>query len=273
MEESITVSRSANGMSDRTVILLAMMIFIGQIGLLAWLGGGVLPERRAKASPGLELMQEIFLVPDYGVGAPFSDPTLFTRPNRRGFSGAAWRDFEVVDHQLIDWDEPSRPLPSEPDDLGKRFRSALPNHLAFMSDIPAKRLARPMEVSLPPLAMRATSDMEIRGNLAKRSLVRSITVPGLSHGEALQRTRVRIGVNADGYVVSAKLPGRLAKPGSQQAAADQRALSLLRGIRFEPLTGPTLRLPAAVDLLDWGEAVFHWQTVKPPEQQSVAPSQ
>ena len=272
MGVSVTTSRSANGLSGRTVLFFAVVVFVGQIGVLAWLGGGALPERRVDTSPGLGLMPEILLIPDHGAGAPYSDPMLFTRPNRRGFSGKAWRGFEVVDHQLIDWEEPSRPLPNEPADLGGRFRSTLPNHLAFVSNIPAKRLAKPMEVSLPPLAMRATSEMEIRGSLAKRPLVRSIIVPGLSHGEALQRTRVRIGVSPDGYVVSAKLPGRLAKPGSQQAAADQRALELLRGIRFEPLTGATSRLPTDADRLEWGEAVFFWQTVKPPEPPPVAPA-
>ena len=264
MDKTATASQSANGLSGRVVILIAVIIFIGQIGVLAWLGSGELPGKRVETSPGLSMLPEILLVPDHGVGAPYSDPMLFARPNRRGFSGTAWRGFEAVDHQLIDWGEPGRPLPNEPETLCNQFRSALPDHLAFVSDIPAKRLAKPMEVALPPLAMRKSSEMEIRGDLAKRPLVRSITVPGLPHGEALRRTRVRIGVNPDGYVVSATLPGRLAKPDSQQAEADQRALGLLRGIRFEPRSGGTLQLPVDVNQLEWGEAVFHWQTVKPP---------
>ena len=113
--------------------------------------------------------------------------------------------------------------------------------------------------------------MEIRGGLAKRPLVRSITVPGLTHGEALQRTRVRIGVNPDGYVVSITLPGRLAKPGSPQAEADQRALGLLRGIRFEPVKDTKPQRTRDAGRLEWGEAIFYWQTVQPPKPPSVAP--
>ena len=128
-----------------------------------------------------------------------------------------------------------------------------------------------MEVALPPLAMRGTSEMEIRGGLAKRPLVRSITVPGLTHGEALQRTLVRIGVNPDGYVVSITLPGRLAKPGSPQAEADQRALGLLRGIRFEPVKDTKPQHAGDAGRLEWGEAIFYWQTVQPPKPPPVAP--
>ena len=271
MDKPATGTPTVNGISGWTIVLLAVLIFIGQIGVLAWLGSGELPAKKIVTAPGLKLMPEILLVPDHGIGAPFSDPMLFARPNRRGFSGAAWRGFEKVDHQLIDWDEPGRPLPNEPGVLGSRFREALPNHLAFESDIPAKRLAKPMEVALPPLAMRGTSEMEIRGGLAKRPLVRSITVPGLTHGEALQRTRVRIGVNPDGYVVSITLLGRLAKPGSPQAEADQRALGLLRGIRFEPVKETKPQRTGDAGRLEWGEAIFYWQTVQPPKPPPVAP--
>ncbi|HBV31646.1 MAG TPA: hypothetical protein DEB49_04280, partial [Verrucomicrobiales bacterium] len=124
MDEPATGTPTVNGISGRTIVLLAVLIFIGQIGVLAWLGSGVLPAKKIVTAPGLKLMPEILLVPDHGIGAPFSDPMLFARPNRRGFSGAAWRGFEKVDHQLIDWDEPGRPLPNEPGVLGSRFREA-----------------------------------------------------------------------------------------------------------------------------------------------------
>ena len=272
MDEPVTTSAAANGPSGRAIVFFVILIFIGQVGVLAWLGGTGLDTKKTVTAPELKLIPEILLIPDHGAGASFSDPMLFTRPNRRGFSGAAWRSFEGVEHQLIDWDEPGRLLANEPGTLGTRFREALPNHLAFVTDIPAKRLAKPMEVALPPLAIRATSEMEIRGRLAKRPLVRKVAVPGWSHGEALQRTHVRIGVNPDGYVVSTTLPGRLAKLGSLQAAADQRALNLLRGIRFEPASGAAPRLPGDASQLEWGESIFHWQTVAPSKPPPVRPA-
>ena len=83
MDEPATGTPTVNGISGRTIVLLAVLIFIGQIGVLAWLGSGELPAKKIVTAPGLKLMPEILLVPDHGIGAPFSDPMLFARPNRR----------------------------------------------------------------------------------------------------------------------------------------------------------------------------------------------
>ena len=118
---------------------------------------------------------------------------------------------------------------------------------------------------MPPLAVRATSELEILGSLAKRPLVRTVSVPALPHDEALRRTQVRIGVNTDGYVVSATVPERLAKDDAQQAAADRRAVDMLRGIRFQPAKRARFDRPDQPGRLEWGEALFHWRTVAPPK--------
>jgi hypothetical protein len=99
--------------------------------------------------------------------------------------------------------------------------------------------------------------------LAKRPVVRSVTVPPMPHDEALRRTRVRIGVNTDGYVVSATVEDRLVKGDAFQAAAARRALELLRGIRFEPAKRTRFDRPDLPSALEWGEALFHWRTIAP----------
>jgi len=63
----------------------------------------------------------------------------------------------------------------------------------------------------------------------------------------------------------------LAKPGSPQAEADQRALGLLRGIRFEPVKETKPQRTGDAGRLEWGEAIFYWQTVQPPKPLPVAP--
>jgi hypothetical protein len=168
-----------------------------------------------------------------------------------------------VEHQLINWDEAPRLLDNQPAALGAAFRAALPDHLAFVTDLPTKRPARSMAVEPPRLAVRAASELELRGSLAKRPVVRSVSVPAMPHDEALRRTRVRIGVNTDGYVVSATVEDRLAKGDAFQAAADRRALELLRGIRFEPAKRTRFDRPARPGVLEWGEALFHWRTIAP----------
>ena len=257
------------GWSNQAIGIWVLIVFAAQLGVLFWLGRAPLAVRAQPENAPLQLMPEIQLIPDSGSGSAFSDPTLFTRPNRRGFSGTAWRRFSGVEHQLIEWSETPRPLDNQPAALGAAFREALPEHLAVVSGIPAKGLAKPAAVAPPPLALRPASELQILGGLAKRTLVRAVSVPALPHNEALRRTYVRIGVNSDGYVVSATVPDRLAKGDTFQAAADRRALELLRGIRFEPAKRTRFDRPDQPGALEWGGALFHWRTVAPPKPSSA----
>ena len=268
MANSVRTKSSLNGSSGRVMAFWIFIIFFIQVFLLSWLGGNKLPFNRSGFSPELQILPEIQFVPDYGFGGAFSDPILFTKPNRRGFSGDAWRKFPKVEHQLIDWNEPGRPLLNEPEMLGVSFRNAMPDHLPFVVDIPLKREAKPLSLEIPPLAFRKTSELEIKGNLGKRLLVRMVTLPSLSHGKAIQRTQVRIGVNTDGYVVSAIVQRDLKRPDALQAEADQRALDLIKGIRFEPKSNMLNQQMKPSNSLEWGEAIFHWQ----PSTQSNSPS-
>lgn len=269
MSEEATTREPDEGWSNRAMGIWVLILFALQLGVLVWLGRDGLAVRAHSKNEPLRLMPQIQLISDTGPGAVFSDPTLFSRPNRRGFSGTAWRQFAGVEHQLINWDEAPRLLDNQPAALGAAFRAALPDHLAFVTDLPAKRPARPMAVEPPRLAVRVASELELRGRLAKRPVVRSVSVPAMPHDEALQRTRVRIGVNTDGYVVSATVEGRLAKGDAFQAAADRRALELLRGIRFEPAKRTRFDRPDRPGVLEWGEALFHWRTIAPPKAPAV----
>jgi hypothetical protein len=60
----------------------------------------------------------------------------------------------------------------------------------------------------------------------------------------------------------------LAKGDAQQAAADRRAVDLLRGIRFEPAKRARFDRPDQPGALEWGEALFHWRTVAPAKPSS-----
>jgi len=270
VSDPLPTNKPLEAWSNRALGVGVAFVFAAQLGVLIWLGRAPLPARVQSENAPVRLMPQIVLTPDTGPGAAFSDPTLFTRPNRRGFSGTAWSRFPGVEHQLIDWSETPRLLDSQPATLGAAFREALPGHLAVLPGVPAKRLAKPAAVAPPPLAVRATSELEILGSLAKRSLVRTVSVPALPHNEALRRTHVRIGVNTDGYVVSATVPEHLAKSDAQQAAADRRALELLRGIRFEPAKRTRFDRPDQPGALEWGGALFHWRTVAPAKPASAA---
>ena len=154
MSDEPSTREPREGWSNRAMGIWVVIIFALQLGVLVWLGGDALAVRANNKNEPLRLMPQIQLIPDNGSGAVFSDPTLFSRPNRRGFSGTAWRQFAGVEHQLINWDEAPRLLDNQPAALGAAFRAALPDHLAFVTDLPAKRQARSMAVEPPRLAVR-----------------------------------------------------------------------------------------------------------------------
>ncbi len=271
MSDEPSTKQPVEGWSNQAIGICVLIVFALQLGILFWLGRTPFKVRAHTVNEPIRLMPQIQLVSDSGPGAAFSDPTLFSRPNRRGFSGTAWRQFAGVEHQLIDWDETPRLLDNQPAVLGGAFRAALPDHLAFVSDIPAKRLANPAPVEPPPLTIRAGSELQIRGGLAKRPLVRQVSVPALPHNEALRRTCVRVGVNTDGYVVSATITDPPAEGDAFQAGADRRAFDLLRGIRFEPAKRIRFDRPDRPGELEWGEVLFHWRTIAPAKP-SAAPA-
>ena len=181
MSDKPSTIESGEGWSNQAIGIWVIIVFAVQLGVLFWLGRAPLAMQAHTENEPLRLMPEIQLTPDSGSGEAFSDPTLFSRPNRRGFSGTAWRRFSGVEHQLIDWNETPRLLDNQPATLGAAFREALPDHLALVSGIPAKDLAGPVRVEPAPLALRDASELKILGGLAKRPLVRLVSVPGLPH--------------------------------------------------------------------------------------------
>ena len=153
--------------SNRAVGIGVVIVFAAQLGVLFWLGRAPLAVRAQSENALLQLMPQIVLTPDSGPGAAFSDPTLFSRPNRRGFSGAAWRRFSGVEHQLIEWSETPRPLDNQPAALGAAFREALPDHLAVVSGIPAKGLAKPPRICNSEAGRSASGGGATAAGLAK----------------------------------------------------------------------------------------------------------
>ncbi len=122
MSDEPSSKQPVEGWSNQAIGIGVLIVFAAQLGVLFWLGRAPLAVRAQPENASLRLMPEIVLTPDSGPGVAFSDPTLFSRPNRRGFSGTAWRRFSGVEHQLIDWNETPRLLDNQPATLGAAFR-------------------------------------------------------------------------------------------------------------------------------------------------------
>ena len=95
MSDEPTTREPGEGWSNRAMGIWVLIVFALQLGVLVWLGRDTLDVGVHNKNEPLRLMPQIQLISDTGPGAVFSDPTLFSRPNRRGFSGTAWRQFEI----------------------------------------------------------------------------------------------------------------------------------------------------------------------------------
>jgi len=254
-------STSAEGWKTGTVLLTGLTLFFLQAGLMWWTHlWDVVGQRGAtafienqRADFRASLMKNVS-----GDIMVWNDPTLFSRPHHRGFSGEIWGKLLAVEHQLIDWDEQPRLLENEEEALGAAFHEGISDHLAFFSDIPPRDIPEPMIVETPALPIRQQSSFIITGPLSARALVRGMTLPSMPHQAVLRDSELRVGINAEGYVMSAVIAGRTNLADPEQQAADKKALDLIKGVRFKPLPRGGGALPGD---LQWGNILFRWHTV------------
>jgi TonB family protein len=237
-------------------------------GSLFWMLSDTTPgtERRPGSGPTLYLIAGTPAEAQLHDSLVLGDPTFYSLANRRGFSGAVWRDFLRPRLHLGDWREPDRWLAPRLDTLTATFTSFVRSN-AFptlaIAETPPTRLDR-IPVTADLLAVEST--LRIDGPLAGRRLMTSITLETWPAGEWVTNTVVQLAVNAAGEPVSVVL---LERSGSK--AADQRALELARTARFAPLPGEPLPPPLAMAPRTWGELVFQWQVHAPPAGPTIEP--
>jgi len=187
------------------------------------------------------------------------DPTLFSLPDPRGFSGPAWMRAPTLQHQSRDWTEPQRWLTLRMADLGAAFMELVRTNVVAPRPLADKPPPRLSEVALAPVPLRANSTFRIEGDLTGRELLRPLEVPSMPNTEILTNTVVQIGVNAAGFTFSA-VP--LSSSGSK--TADQRAVELAKAARFKPLARSGPMASADRWALTWGKIIFQWHTVEVP---------
>jgi hypothetical protein len=168
----------------------------------------------------------------------------------------------------FDWTVPPQflPLPAQGlDELCRRFIQTP----SLNSPADLRRLEP--QSTLPdvsPLALAPEhSGWRLEGALAQRRLLTGFELRSWQHTELLTNSIVQMVVDAAGAPVSLTL----LPPGSGLAEADQTALTLARGARFEPLpaAGPQT-LASALARLTWGRIIFEWHTMPPPPTKTAA---
>lgn len=183
--------------------------------------------------------------PSEGVNG-LNDPLTFAGAHPRGFSAHAW-----LNHPKMEYASSNRPAP--------------PRFLAYSR--PAEQtpaIASTPQVAAPLPFLKASlsnppprSLFFVEGGLIGRPLLGAPALPLQFGTDVLSNSVVQIGVQADGYPVSARIVR-----GSGRRDADLTALQIANSVRFAPRKENSVQ---------WGELVFQWFTAEPPSTNAPAP--
>ena len=245
----------AGGWSGRRFWLNVLAVGVLHVLVLASVGGRP-AEVRVAGPAGFSLRWlDWDTTPDrVAMRLGVSDPSLFATPGARSLGSVAWRRTGHPVGASVGWNEAPlwlevstnwfRELPAFDRESGAELRA-----------VDARPLPEVSEVEVAPVPMAARSEMELDAALAARGLRESAIVPSINHTNLLDNpVRLEITVDADGLVFSA-----IVFSSSGWRPADDRALKLVKGLRFKPLEGAGSR-PSSAER-QWGQVRVRWHSV------------
>lgn len=239
------------------------IVFAAHIALIY-----IFNSRKQVASPSVKN------VPSLALAGGLSDEwvslnsaTLFALPDRNGFAGPMWTVPSLPFHPQ-EWTEPPRYLLLPAGRLGLAFHDFVQTndfaHVHFEFNLPPPLAVPVLPVQLPFVQ---NSTLRIQGEIAKRPLLSSMTLPTWHYADVIAPSVVQVLVDAGGNVVSAVLlPPENFLEASASAArdpeADRSAVELARAARFAPLNAfNTGEISNPLSQLTVGRLIFNWQTV------------
>jgi len=243
------------------------LLTIAQVGLILWLSERkpVVPRRPDSTTTTVHLLADAPPGSAIAELLNIDDPTLVALPDPRGFSGPAWMTAPPLRHQSQDWTEPARSLALSVAELDATFAEFVRTNVVGPGLIADKAAPRLSEVGFSPVPMPATSTFRIEGDLAKRELLTPLQVLSIPHTNILTNTVIQVCVDRLGFVFS---PVPLSGSGSE--TADERALDLVKSMRFKPFAGTDSASPRNPSGQTWGKIIFRWHTLEMPASNSPA---
>jgi hypothetical protein len=236
--------------------MLVPAVLVFQLLMIFWLGyhgpGPMLPK---KAGLNLSLARNL-----NGDSLALGDPTLFALPHPQGFAGRAWLAVPDRGAQPYAWSEPPQWLTLPLQELGNVFHTFLATNQS--THLPSLDQTEPTFV-LPEagglLVGEGQSRFRVLGDLAGRPMLTPFSLSSWTNAEALTNSVVQLLVGAAGRPVSITLLSS-----SSSSTADQFALKLAEGARFQPVGNASSKPPDPLTGLSWGQIVFEWNTIPPP---------
>jgi hypothetical protein len=232
--EAESSARSWSPARFLSILLLVLAFHIALVCLF-----GTKKRITARAVIGAPQLQ---LVTQPGEFIALGDPTLFARPNARDVVSDFWRAVKPPAPPNFNYQELPRYFPGQQANFGA-IALALPPTASPLNLKPEPLLFQP---ELPAdNGLPTATAMQISGDLKGRKLLHTVQLPSLSRNDILAPSTVQAMVDASGNVFSEVILNP-----TQDSAADQLALYLVRGLQFAPAPRAT-----------FGQITFAWHTV------------
>jgi TonB family protein len=226
------------GWSLRKLVVWGVVLFAVQTAIVCATGGR--PSQRVPPQPGGPSVRWVpaaispaSLATVFGV----ADPASAVIPGPNGFSAEGWLRLPTLPQVRIDWVDATHWLALRTNSLGQAY-TMLPQEsrpLLAASDRPALPGALQPPVLPPPSPLRTETLAALEAGLAERLEGPLPALPTLAHGAVLKDTVVRITVDAEGRVLTARLAER-----SDLDEADQLAVKTAMSLSFSPREGAGL---------------------------------
>lgn len=242
------------------MIVLALLLHAGA-AMLFRVQAGELPAKKP-ADPRVVF---IGIADEAALGvAAVRDPSLTALPSRHGFSAQTIASAVPAAHQAPAVEHPPRPLATRP-------ASPVPPAVATapaVNDSLLDRVSPSSQETVADMAPPAATQVAINGPLAARARPSlTASAPRIEGLAPAQATVLRVAADNLGRVRYS-----LVEESSGTAAADRKAVELVRGWQFTPRDG-------VADALDWGEVRILWAggaesapaAAPPPAKPAAAP--
>jgi len=236
---------------------IVAMVFTLHVALVMALGARKIPPARPVSSvPSLQLAaaNDEFIA--------LNNPTLFALPQTNDFGAAIRRLTPAFAQPSFRWTEPPRWLPLAAEPLGRDFDRYMRTNPPAVWPLDFKPAPEFNDPEIPSLsALTQASTLHLRGELARRPLLRPLTLTNWPAADVIAPSKVQVLVGASGRVVSAVLlpPDSGLESAVRDEDADQAALNLARAAQFAPASRVTV-----------GQMIFNWQAVPRPATNAPA---
>jgi TonB family protein len=243
--------------SARRWSLIVLVLFTGHITAVLLLSKKPVAPYLAErvAIRRVHFVSEQSIEPGIAEILALKDPTLFALSHPNGFSRAAWLTLSPVRYTMTNVIEFPQALTMNAASLGEDFARYVKDYVMRPPEIAERELPRVLPLTSSSQRADIQATLQIRGDLARWSLVSQRPLPDLQPDQVVSNCVVRVVINASGATTSA-----VVWPPTGFEALDRKAEEFAKAARF---VAPD-RKSSSSSGLTVGQLIFQWSIAEAP---------